>query len=68
MPGRLPRPNRLLCGDVELLDIVVEAVHDFVTEYLEPQGVADNTVRAYTADIAGIARLVAARAAGRRGG
>jgi integrase/recombinase XerD len=37
-----------------------EALHDFVTEYLEPQGVADNTLRAYTADIAGIARLVAA--------
>lgn len=39
-----------------------EALHDFVTEYLEPQGVAQNTIRAYTADISGIARLVAAAA------
>jgi integrase len=40
--------------------LVREAVHDFVTEYLEPQGVSDHTVRAYTSDIVGIARLVAA--------
>lgn len=37
-------------------------LHEFVVEYLEPQGVADNTVRAYTADIMGISRLVAASA------
>lgn len=39
---------------------VSQALHDFVVEYLEPQGVADNTVRAYTADILGISRHVAA--------
>lgn len=39
---------------------VAAALHDFVVEYLEPQGVADNTVRAYTADILGISRHVAA--------
>jgi integrase/recombinase XerD len=37
-----------------------EALHDFVVEYLEPQGVAENTTRAYTSDILGVARLVAA--------
>ncbi len=37
-----------------------EALHDFVTEYLEPQGVSEHTLRAYGSDIMGIARLVAA--------
>lgn len=41
-----------------------EALHDFVTEYLEPQGVSEHTVRAYTADVAGVARLVAAAGRG----
>jgi len=39
---------------------LMEALHDFVTEYLEPQGAAENTRRAYTADIVGIGRLAAA--------
>ena len=39
---------------------VMRALHDFMVEYLEPQGVADNTVRAYRSDIVGIAGLVAA--------
>lgn len=47
---------------------VAEAVHDFVTEYLEPQGVSPNTLRAYTSDIAGIARVVAATGLGRARG
>lgn len=40
--------------------LLAEAVHDFVTEYLEPQGVSEHTIRAYGSDISGIARLVAA--------
>lgn len=39
---------------------LMEALHDFVTEYLEPQGAAENTRRAYTADIIGIGRFAAA--------
>jgi site-specific recombinase XerD len=39
---------------------VMRALHDFMVEYLEPQGVADNTIRAYRADIMGVARLVVA--------
>lgn len=39
---------------------LMEALHDFVTEYLEPQGAAENTRRAYTADIVGIGRVAAA--------
>lgn len=38
----------------------MQALHDFVVEYLEPQGVAENTVRAYQSDIVGIARVIAA--------
>ncbi|HKJ55374.1 MAG TPA: hypothetical protein VJ978_05245, partial [Nitriliruptoraceae bacterium] len=39
---------------------LVRALHDFVVEYLEPQGVADNTIRAYQSDIIGIGKVVAA--------
>ncbi len=38
---------------------LMEALHDFMVEYLEPQGVADNTVRAYQSDIVGIGRIAA---------
>ena len=38
---------------------VMEALHDFIVEYLEPAGVAENTRKAYSADIVGISRLVA---------
>ena len=38
----------------------MEALHDFVVEYLEPAGVADNTRRAYVADIMGLSRLIVA--------
>lgn len=41
--------------------LLMEALHDFVVEYLEPQGVSPHTVRAYTSDVHQIARLVAAQ-------
>ncbi len=41
---------------------LMAALHDFMVEYLEPQGVADNTVRAYQSDIVGIGRVAAVAA------
>ncbi|MBY5162921.1 tyrosine-type recombinase/integrase [Salsipaludibacter albus] len=38
---------------------LMEALHDFMVEYLEPQGVSENTVRAYQSDIVGIGRIAA---------
>lgn len=36
------------------------ALHDFVVEYLEPQGVSAHTIRAYTSDVTQLSYLVAA--------
>ena len=39
---------------------VMAALHDFVVEYLEPQGVSPHTIRAYTSDVTQVSYLVAA--------